>query len=93
MKRDVSNWCYKMASKYKMTCIYIYTNECYSFTKRGYGIQNFTLNQFYGIPKRERENMLLSLLKVGLNHNIGEKKLSGQLQIPHKIGKLIAKFG
>jgi len=93
MKNEIVIWCERMAEKYGLTCIYLSSNECYSFTKRGMGVQNFTLGQFYGVPKRERENMLLALVKSGLNHNIGEAKMRNQLSIPWKLGKLIARFG
>ncbi len=78
-----------------MTCVYLTDRDVYSFTKKGRGVQGFNQNQFYGIPKRERENMLLKIIKRGLNHNMGERVLreSGQLNIPWKLGKLIAKCG
>ena len=95
MRSDIVRWCAEMCEMYQMTCVYLTDRDVYSFTKKGRGIQGFNQTQFYGIPKRKRVEMLRGIIMRGLNHNMGEVKLreSGQLNIPWKLGKLIAKCG
>lgn len=76
-----------MGTKYGIETIYIAENDVYSMRLKGRGVQNFSSKNFYELPKRHRENVLLPLIKVGLTHNLGENKIKNQLYLNRSLGK------
>lgn len=73
MRVDIRNWIIRMKSKYGIEAIYLPHKDLYCLRYKGKGLQNFNTKNFYQLPQRHRENMILPLLKVGLVHNLGEK--------------------
>lgn len=88
MKSEIRTFIKHMCDKYGFEAIYFPAKDLYSIRYKGRGIQNFNSKNFYTLPKRHRENMLRPLMKVGLNLNVGEKRLQN-LIYQQKIGKKI----
>lgn len=89
MRSEIIRFIQKVKKRYKGTeAIYIPENDTYSIRYRGMGVQNFDTNRFYQIPRAHRMKMILPLIKVGLNHNFGEK-YKNQLYLHRKLGKKI----
>ncbi len=89
MRKDIINFIKVIKDKYKIEAVYFPDNDVYSLRYRGRGIQNFNSKNFYTLPKRHRENMLLAIIKKGLTHNLGEKTLKDKLYLNRQIGKII----
>jgi hypothetical protein len=86
MKQDIKHWVIKICIKFNLEAIYFPDNDVYSIRFKGRGIQNFTSKIFYELPKRHRQNMIRAILKLGLNHNAGEKR---NLILNRKLGRKI----
>jgi hypothetical protein len=78
-----------MNSKYNLETIYFPDNDVYSIRLKGKGIQNFNSTNFFSLPRRARESQILALIRVGLNHNIGEEKTKNQIILQRNWGKRI----
>ncbi len=88
MKTEIVRWIKEAKKKYGVEAIYIPENDVYSIRYKGRGVHNFDSFRFYHLPKRHRMNLLRALIKVGLNHNSGEK-YKNQLILNRKLGKKI----
>ncbi len=82
-------FCRKVCNRYGLEAIYIPDNDVYSIRFRGRGVHNFNSKNFYQVPKRYREVLVGRILKVGLNHNLGEKTVQRQIYLDRSIGKKI----
>lgn len=89
MRYDIVRFIKKVAQKYGLEAIYIPDNDVYSIRKNGRAVHNFNSQNFYQLPQRHRENHVMALLKVGLNHNLGENKINKTLFLNRNIGKKI----
>jgi len=89
MRKDILEFIKVIKDKYKMEAVYFPDTDVYSIRFRGLGIQNFNSKNFYDLPRKHREKMLLAILKRGLAHNLGEKTLKEKLNLNRKIGKKI----
>lgn len=49
---------------------YLPDSDCYSVTFRGRAVQNFTLQDFYTFPRRQRMREYEAIIKVGLSTNL-----------------------
>lgn len=87
MKSEIVDWIKGVCKLYGMEAIYIPAVDVYSLRIHGKGVQNFNTKIFYQLPKKHREKMLLPLIKKGVAHNLGEKKLN--LYQQRNIGKRI----
>lgn len=77
---------------YGLEAVYFPTVDVYSLRKKGRGVQNFNSKNFYQLPQRYREVLIGRLLKVGLNHNLGEKTVKNQLFANRSQGKYICRM-
>ena len=89
MKSEIRKFLHRVFIKYGMEGRYFPEDDIYSIRFKGRAIQNFNSNQFYHIPKRYRFKMLGKILKLGLEHNVGERSLQGQMLLDRKMGKKI----
>lgn len=89
MRVAIKKFIKKMNLKYGLETYYLPADDVYCMTKKGRAVHNFDTQRFFTIPKRERENMFRPLIKVGLNHNLGEKHRD-QIYHLRKIGQKIA---
>lgn len=67
--------------------------DIYSISIHGKYLLNMTNRNFYDIPKAERFNQLLPLMRVGLAHNLGENSLKDQVEIPRRHGITLIRNG
>lgn len=72
MKNEICVWIRKVAPKYKLSALYYPENDVYALDRKGRAIQTFNSKTFFEIPKLGRERMLNPLIRLGLNHNLGE---------------------
>ena len=85
MKNEIVLWVKRAAQHYKLEAYYLPDNDAYIMTFRGRAVMNFTSKMFYQIPKNVRFKQIMLMMKLGLNHNFGEK-YRNQLFLPRKIG-------
>lgn len=88
MKTEILSFINRIKDIYKLEAFYFAPKDLYIIRFRGKGIQNFNSTQFYQIPKRLREKTIGNILRVGLNHNVGERHLKKSLSLSN-IGKRI----
>ena len=89
MNREVVKFIRACHKKYRTDALYFPDDDIYSIRFHGRAVQNFTSTIFYQIPKRQRFNMIKDIIKLGLNHNSGEKHLTNQLFLQAGQGKRI----
>lgn len=89
MRSDIIRFIRRMKMKYGIEAIYIPENDVYSLRLKGRVVQNFNSKNFYDLPRRHRDNELRALIKIGLNHNLGEK-IKDSLYLNRTLGKKIA---
>ncbi len=88
MKPDIVRFIRELKIKFNVEAFYFAYSDVYSIRYKGKGVQNFNSKNFYEIPRRFRQNMIRALIKVGLNHNYGEK-VGPQLTLNRSVGKKI----
>jgi hypothetical protein len=88
MRIDIVRFIKKVCIKEGLEAVYFPENDVYSIRKNGRGVHNFNSKNFYMLPQRFRESHVHALLKVGLNHNLGEA-LKNQLYLNRGQGKRI----
>jgi hypothetical protein len=88
MRTEIVSFIKDMNKKYGFEAIYLPVKDLYCIRYRGRGIQNFDTKRFYQLPKQHREKLLHAILKVGLNHNLGEKT-KGAIYQNRSIGQQI----
>ena len=88
MKSEIVDWVIKVCEPLGLEAIYVPSNDVYSIRMKGRGVHNFNSKQFYQLPKRHREELVMRLLKVGLHHNLGEQ-YKNQLYLNRALGKRI----
>lgn len=91
MKGDIVRFCRMVGKLYGLEAVYFPGVDVYSLRKKGRGVQNFNSINFYQLPQRWRKELIGRLLKVGLNHNLGEKTVKNQLFLARNQGKYIYK--
>jgi chaperonin GroEL len=89
MNRIIVKFILKLKEKYKVEALYFPDNDIYSVRFRGQAVQNFNSMQFYQIPQRHRFNQIGQILRLGLNHNRGERSMMNQIYMNRSIGKKI----
>jgi len=89
MRRDIVFWIKEMKKKFGLEAVYIPDNDVYSLRFKGKSVHNFNSKNYYLLPKRYRENHVRALLKVGLNHNIGQNIVKQQIILNRCLGKRI----
>jgi len=89
MDRTVVKFIRACHEKYGTDALYFADDDIYSIRFRGRAVQNFTSTIFYQLPKRHRFNMIRDIIKLGLNHNVGERHLTNQLFLAQGQGKKI----
>jgi hypothetical protein len=85
----IKKWILQMHEKYGIEANYFPSKDMYSLMYRGKGIQNFTSEIFYQLPKRLREKRIYGIIRVGLNHNLGEKTVGDKIYLNRNVGKRI----
>ena len=88
MRRDITRFIEKVKGKYGLEAIYLPIKDLYCLRYKGRGVQNFNSKNFYTLPQRHRERLIHAIIKVGLNHNVGEKHRDSIYQ-QRNIGKTI----
>lgn len=68
-----------------LEAIYIPENDCYSVMFRGRAIQNFTTNDFYSFPKKQRMREWGIFIRLGLARNLQEAH-KNQFFLPRRNG-------
>jgi hypothetical protein len=89
MKSDIKMFILSVNRRYGTECLYFSDNDVYSIRFKGRAVQNFNSEKFYSLPKRNRFNMIRSIIKLGLAHNIGERSLRNQIYLDRKIGRIV----
>lgn len=67
--------------------------DIYSISIHGKYLLNVTNKNFYEIPLAERLNQFIPLIRAGLNHNLGERTLKDQVEIPRRHGVTLIRNG
>lgn len=67
--------------------------DIYSVSINGKYLINFSSKNFADIPRNQRIKQILGIIKVGLTHNMGEKSLVDQVEIPRRQGKKLISRG
>lgn len=101
MIRDISQFVVDVSKRFHIPlCLHYFPAvyqggrfNIFSISINGKYLLNFTNKNFYDIPKAERMNQILPLLKVGLSHNLGEESAKDQMTIPRRQGKLLVSRG
>ena len=88
MRVDILKFIRKVCKKEGLEAVYFPDNDVYSLRKNGRGVHNFNSKNYYMLPRSYREFHVHALLKVGLNHNLGEP-LKNQLYLDRGQGKKI----
>lgn len=89
MIKEIVQFILKCHEKYGTEALYFPDDDIYSIRYKGRAVQNFTSTIFYQLPKRHRFNMIKDIIKLGLNHNSGERHLHNQLHLDMAQGKKI----
>ena len=89
MRQDILKFVRLCCRLYKLEAIYIPGKDVYSLRFRGRGVHNFNSKNFYELPQRHRLVLVGRILRVGLNHNVGEKSMMNQVFINRSFGKKI----
>lgn len=89
MRPDIKKFVLKVCSTFKLEAYYLPSDDIYCITKRGMSIRVFTTKQFDEIPKVYRFHQIGRMLRLGLNHNLGES-YRDQVFHQRKIGIKIA---
>lgn len=101
MIEDITNFVLEASKRLRVPlCLHYYPSfyqddkfSIFSISIHGKYLLNFTTKNFYNIPKVMRMKELLPLITIGLTHNLGEKSLKDQIQIPRRQGKCLVKRG
>lgn len=88
MKAEIVRYLKKVCKKYGFSAYYLPDNDTYVVHFRGRAIQNFNSQQYRELGPTYRTTMWLPLLRVGLNHNLGES-YKAQMFKSQKRGKAI----
>jgi hypothetical protein len=88
MRKDITDFVALVKKEFKLEARYFPRNDVYSLRKNGKGVQNFNSRNFYQLPKSFRRSQIRAIIKVGLNHNMGEKTKE-QIQLHQAMGKRI----
>lgn len=89
MRKEITDFVKKVCAKYDLQANYLFDGDIYQIHKDGYGVQNFTSDQFYQIPKRARMDQYEPLVKLGLNSNL-QAHYKSQMVVPWRFGHKIA---
>ena len=89
MRIDILNFIEDVKKTFKLDALYFPRKDVYSLRLRGRGVQNFSSQNFYQIPKAFRKQQIRGIIMKGLNHNLGEKTLQNQMFINNSIGRKI----
>lgn len=73
MRKEILKFVHEAKRRYGIQCFYIADGDVWCLHKNGYAVQNFTTDIFHQIPPVERMRMLLPLMTIGINHNLGER--------------------
>jgi len=101
MRKEIVAFVYEACRKFKFPLSLAYFPsayqegrfDIYSISIHGKYVLNFTNKNFYDIPKAERMNHLVPLIRVGLAHNMGENSLKDQVEIPRRHGISLIRNG
>lgn len=101
MLREVTQFVLEACERLKIPLSLNYYPECYQEGKfdifsihlRGRSIINFTNKNFFDIPKSKRMSEFAPLIRVGLAHNLGERTIKDQVEIPRRQGINIIRNG
>jgi hypothetical protein len=67
--------------------------DIYSISIYGKYLLNVTSRNFYDIPLAERLNHFAPLIRAGLAHNIAQRSLKDQVEIPRRHGITLIRNG
>lgn len=93
MRSDILKFLNKAYRMLGIECYYIPEDDVYVVTKNHKGVQNFTSRTFYMQPRGFRLNEWRALIKLGLNHNMGERSTVEQIHAKFGQGKKIQLSG
>lgn len=101
MRREVIQFVLDACKKFKIKLSLAYFPseyqqgkfDIYSITINGKYLLNLTNKNWYDIPKGERMNHIMPLIHSGLNHNLGEKSLKDQVEVPRRHGITLIRNG
>lgn len=101
MRRDIIRFVMDACRKYKIPLSLAYFPseyqegkfDIYSISIHGKYLLNFTNRNFADIPRGDRMKHFLPLINVGLNHNLGERSLKDQVEIPRRHGITLIRNG
>jgi uncharacterized membrane protein YesL len=101
MIEDITKFVLEASQRLKVPlCLHYYPSyyqddkfSIFSISIHGKYLLNFTTGNFYSVPKAMRMKELLPLIKVGLAHNMGERSLKDQIQVPRRQGKCLVNRG
>ena len=89
MNHEIIRFIKSVNKKYKTNTLYFPDDDIYSIRFRGRAVQNFTSTIFYQLPKRFRFNMIKDIIKLGVDHNSGERHMYNQILLDSGHGKKI----
>lgn len=90
MRADIVNFIRTADKKYgPLEAYYIPEGDIYFVTKNGKAVQNFTSKLFYQQPKYFRLREWGGMIRLGMNHNMGEKTVINQIHQERAMGKKI----
>lgn len=101
MRREIMNFVLAACAKFKIPLSLAYFPseyqegkfDIFSISIHGKYLLNLTNKNFHDIPKAERMNHFLPLINVGLNHNLGERSLKDQVELPRRHGITLIRNG
>lgn len=89
MRKDIVSFIQLANTKYgPLQAYYLPVDDLYVVTKNGKSVQNFRSSHFYELPRYFRLREWGALIKVGLNHNMGERHADQLVQV-RNMGKKI----
>lgn len=100
MRKEIVDYMMRVCTKYNLPLSMHYyppsglqKHDIYAVTLKGKAVVNFTSVNFYDISKSFRDKHFLPLIKIGMNHNLGEQSMKDQVHNPRAQGIYLIRDG
>jgi hypothetical protein len=86
MRPEIKRFLRKCIAKWKLEAYYIPEKDVYMLLRAGKAVNGFTTQAFFQIPPSLRFKEVEGILKLGLNHNLGERAMRDNVYQKRKLG-------
>lgn len=86
MRPEIKRFLRKCIAKWKLEAYYIPDKDLYMLSRGGRAVNGFITPVFYQIPPSLRFKEVEGIIRLGLNHNLGERTMRDQVYQKRKLG-------